>query len=158
MVIGFERGQVVPEKGPEVDGGSRDLRETWMLLEYADRGNLDRALVQRKFVRQDGFLDLVRSQSSTLPKRPPSLSSWRSLCVAHLVTHTCPSLGSAMPSLKGSLLRPSAACTAHAHPCSCHGLLCFWCLWMNTLGRLGHQPTWMLWTRYGGCLELTSVS
>lgn len=46
-------------KGPEVDGGSQDMRETWMLLEYADRGNLDRALVQKKLVLDDGCLDLV---------------------------------------------------------------------------------------------------
>lgn len=36
------------------------MRETWMLLEYADRGNLDRALVQKKFMTPDGRLDLVR--------------------------------------------------------------------------------------------------
>ncbi len=46
-------------KGPEVDGGSQDMRETWMLLEYADRGNLDRALVQKRLVLDDGCLDLV---------------------------------------------------------------------------------------------------
>ncbi|BDA46412.1 probable mitogen-activated protein kinase kinase kinase 11 [Coccomyxa sp. Obi] len=45
-------------KGPEVDGGSQDMRETWMLLEYADRGNLDRALVQKRLVLDDGCLDL----------------------------------------------------------------------------------------------------
>lgn len=36
------------------------MRETWMLLEYADRGNLDRALVQGKFMLPNGCLDLVR--------------------------------------------------------------------------------------------------
>ena len=46
---------------PEIDSGSKGLRETWMLLEYADRGNLDRALIQRKFTCADGRLDLVRS-------------------------------------------------------------------------------------------------
>lgn len=45
--------------GPEVDGGSQDMRETWMLLEYADRGNLDRALVQKKMMSADNCLDLV---------------------------------------------------------------------------------------------------
>lgn len=45
---------------PEIDSGSREMRETWMLLEYADRGNLDRALVQGKFMLPDGRLDLVR--------------------------------------------------------------------------------------------------
>ncbi|CAL5227539.1 g10528 [Coccomyxa viridis] len=44
--------------GPEVDGGSQDMRETWMLLEYADRGNLDRALVQKKMMTADNCLDL----------------------------------------------------------------------------------------------------
>lgn len=44
---------------PEIDSGSREMRETWMLLEYADRGNLDRALVQGKFMTPDGRLDLV---------------------------------------------------------------------------------------------------
>ena len=43
--------------GPEVDGGSKDMRETWMLLEYADRGNLDRALTHKKFLTESGCLD-----------------------------------------------------------------------------------------------------
>ena len=45
--------------GPEIDGGSQDMRETWMLLEYADRGNLDRALVQKKMMTHDKLLDMV---------------------------------------------------------------------------------------------------
>ncbi|EIE23924.1 kinase-like protein [Coccomyxa subellipsoidea C-169] len=45
-------------KGPEVDGGSQDMRETWMLLEYADRGNLDRALVHKKLMLDNGCLDM----------------------------------------------------------------------------------------------------
>ncbi len=45
--------------GPEVDAGSQDMRETWMLLEYADRGNLDRALVQKKMMTANDCLDLV---------------------------------------------------------------------------------------------------
>ena len=45
--------------GPEIDGGSQDMRETWMLMEYADRGNLDRALVQKKMMTQDKLLDMV---------------------------------------------------------------------------------------------------
>ena len=55
------RGQMVMQGtiGPEVDGGSQDMRETWMLLEYADRGNLDRALVQKKMMTADNCLDLV---------------------------------------------------------------------------------------------------
>ena len=47
--------------GPEVDAGSQDMRETWMLLEYADRGNLDRALVQKKMMTADDCLDMVSS-------------------------------------------------------------------------------------------------
>ena len=35
------------------------MRETWMLLEYADRGNLDRALVQKKMMTHDKLLDMV---------------------------------------------------------------------------------------------------
>lgn len=48
------------------------MRETWMLLEYADRGNLDRALVQKKFCNEQGFLDMVRlkTQRSILAKSP----------------------------------------------------------------------------------------
>ena len=53
--------------GPEVDGGSQDMRETWMLLEYADRGNLDRALVQKKMMTADNCLDLVNSLTSSHP-------------------------------------------------------------------------------------------
>ena len=45
--------------GPEIDGGSQDMRETWMLLEYADRGNLDRAIVQKKMMTHDKLLDMV---------------------------------------------------------------------------------------------------
>ena len=48
--------------GPEIDGGSEDMRETWMLLEYADRGNLDRALVQKKMMTADDCLDLVSAR------------------------------------------------------------------------------------------------
>jgi len=54
--------------GPEVDGGSQDMRETWMLLEYADRGNLDRALVQKKMMTADNCLDLVNLLTSSHPK------------------------------------------------------------------------------------------
>ena len=44
------------------------MRETWMLLEYADRGNLDRALVQKKMMTADNCLDLVNSLTSSHPK------------------------------------------------------------------------------------------
>ena len=53
--------------GPEVDGGSQDMRETWMLLEYADRGNLDRALVQKKMMTAENCLDLVNSLTRSHP-------------------------------------------------------------------------------------------
>ena len=53
--------------GPEVDAGSQDMRETWMLLEYADRGNLDRALVQKKMMTADDCLDLVSAPTAASP-------------------------------------------------------------------------------------------
>ena len=53
--------------GPEVDAGSQDMRETWMLLEYADRGNLDRALVQKKMMTADDCLDLVSAPPAAHP-------------------------------------------------------------------------------------------
>lgn len=37
-----------------------------MLLEYADRGNLDRALVQKKLVLDDGSLDMVLHHTLSL--------------------------------------------------------------------------------------------
>ncbi len=62
-------------KGPEVDGGSQDMRETWMLLEYADRGNLDRALVHKKLMLDNGCLDMVWHHSSYYC--PVCLSAWK---------------------------------------------------------------------------------
>ena len=61
-----------PEPAPPADGGSpgaecssvtAEMRETWMLLEYCDRGNLDRAILNRVFVR-DGKANLARRPSA----------------------------------------------------------------------------------------------
>lgn len=70
-------------KGPEVDGGSQDMRETWMLLEYADRGNLDRALVQKKLMLDNGCLDMVRQHASQMACLL-QLSAGRSHCYKNL--------------------------------------------------------------------------
>ena len=67
--------------GPEVDAGSQDMRETWMLLEYADRGNLDRALVQKKMMTADDCLDLVSDS------RPASVTHTALTCLIRVHHH-----------------------------------------------------------------------
>lgn len=62
--------------GPEVDAGSQDMRETWMLLEYADRGNLDRALVQKKMMTADNCLDLVIATRPASPTHTACSTHW----------------------------------------------------------------------------------
>jgi len=40
----------------------QEATETWMLLEFADRGSLDKAIVTRRFYRRGSTtLDLVRT-------------------------------------------------------------------------------------------------
>jgi hypothetical protein len=68
--------------GPEIDGGSHDMRETWMLLEYADRGNLDRALVQQKMMTAQNCLDVV-SYCSASGYSPCAISM--RLCAGHVL-------------------------------------------------------------------------
>lgn len=76
-----EGSSLLPPRAPQgtggtlADGGSpgaecssvtAEMRETWMLLEYCDRGNLDRAILNRVFIR-NGKPHLVR------PARSPAL-------------------------------------------------------------------------------------
>ena len=43
--------------------GAQAVIETWMLLEFADRGSLEQAIAARRFVRKaDQSLDMVRRQ------------------------------------------------------------------------------------------------
>jgi hypothetical protein len=71
-----------PEHAPPADGGSpgaecssvtAEMRETWMLLEYCDRGNLDRAILNRVFVR-DGKANLARARRAAAPPSPAACS------------------------------------------------------------------------------------
>ena len=45
---------------PQCSTAEQAVIETWMLLEYADRGSLDQAITARRFVRKaDQLLDMV---------------------------------------------------------------------------------------------------
>ena len=107
--------------------------ETWMLLEYADRGSLEQAIASRRFVRKaDQALDMVRFvlcyprlQSlfhlrfkSAVAKAPclywccqRASDSLSLVCAAHVHCHWCYPL----------CILPSpivSRCVTHTHGCS----------------------------------------